>query len=276
VECSLVEEHFGDAIDRVLPAGVEQEFRKHLEGCRRCRNAYEMERLSKQVVREYIKHVATPESVRASVTTSLKVAYRESIGRARGWLERLLSPGVFIPTLAGGVVFAAFILLLTLPNESSYDMSAHNAANDVINLTFKNFALIRSGQFKPALVACSPESIADFLERSNLKFAVSVLKVPCDSYSATWSEYEGVKVAHVLYKIGGEMLYVYQVRQDEALKGPTFSLPPAARIALAKSGWYTDPNHPNCNVVVWTVNGTLCVASSTMKKDALLAVLTTQ
>jgi hypothetical protein len=276
VECSLVEEYFGDAIDRVLPADVEQEFRMHLEGCRRCRNAYELEKLSKQVVQQHITHAVTPESVRASVSKSLKQAYRESLGRAGGWIERLLSPGVLIPTLAGGVVFAAFIVLLTLPNESTYDMSAHNAPNDVINLTFKNFALIRSGQFQPALVACSPESIADFFERNNVDFTVNVLKVPCDSYSAIWSEYEGVKVAHVLYKIGGEMLYVYQVSQDEALKGPKLSLPPAAKTALAKSGWYTDPNHPNCNIVVWTVNGTLCVASSTMKKEKLLAVLTTQ
>lgn len=276
MDCSLAEEYFGDAIDRVLPTEVEQEFRMHLEGCCKCRNAYELEGFSKQVVRDHVKYITTPKVVRAAVTKSLKAAYRESLGRGRGWIESFLSPGVFIPTLAGGVVFAAFILLLTLRNESPYDMSAHTAPNDVINLTFKNFALIRSGQFEPALVTCSPESIADFFERNKVDFAVSVLKVPCDSYSAIWSEYEGVKVAHVLYKIGGEMLYVYQISQDEALEGPKFSLPPAAKIALAKSGWYTDPNHPNCNVVVWTVNGTLCVASSTMKKDKLLAVLTTQ
>jgi hypothetical protein len=276
VECSLVQEYLGDAIDRVLPTDVEQEFRAHLERCPKCRNACEMERISKQVVRQHVKHIATPQSVQASVAHSLKEVYRESLGRAGGWLERFLSPGVFIPTLAGGVVFAAFVLLLMLPNESSYDMSAHTAPNDVINLTFKNFALIRSGQFKPALVACSPESVAEFFHRSDLNFAVSVIKVPCDSYSAIWSEYEGVKVAHVLYKIGGEMLYVYQVNKDEALRGSKLTLPPAAKIALAKSGWYTDPNHPNCNVVVWTVNGTLCAASSTMNKDKLFAVLTTR
>jgi hypothetical protein len=274
VECSLVEEYFGDAIDRVLPPDVEGEFWKHLEACRKCRNALELERLSKQVVREHVKLLATPEHVRASVTKSLKEAYRDSLRRTGGWFERFLSPGVFVPALAGGVVFAAFVLLLTIPNESSYDMSAHNAPNDVINLTFKNFALIRSGQFQPALVACSPESIADFFQRNNLDFSVSVLKVPCDSYSAIWTEYKGVKVAHVLYKIGGEMLYVYQVSQNEALNGPRLTLPPAAKIALARTGWYTDPRHPKCNVVVWTVNGTLCVASSTMKKEKLLAVLT--
>lgn len=276
MECSLVEEYLGDAIDRVLPADVEREFWKHLEACPKCRNALELESLTKQVVREHVKLLATPDRVRASVTRSLKEAYRDSLRRAGGWLERFFSPGVLVPALAGGVVFAAFVLLLTIPNESSYDMSAHNAPNDVINLTFKNFALIRSGQFQPALVACSPESIADFFQRNDVNFSVSVLKVPCDSYSAIWTEYEGVKVAHVLYKIGGEMLYVYQVSQDAALNGPKLTLPPAAKSALEKSGWYTDPRHPDCNVVVWTVNGTLCVASSTMKKEKLLAVLTTQ
>jgi hypothetical protein len=50
-------------------------------------------------------------------------------------------------------------------------------------------------------------------------------------------------------------------------------MPPAARTSLQKTGWYTDPHHPRCNVVVWISNETLCVAVSSMKKDEMLALL---
>ncbi|HTP13884.1 MAG TPA: hypothetical protein VMM37_09640, partial [Bacteroidota bacterium] len=59
----------------------------------------------------------------------------------------------------------------------------------------------------------------------------------------------------------------------QVLEGSALVMPPAARTSLQKTGWYTDPHHPRCNVVVWISNETLCVAVSSMKKDEMLAML---
>jgi hypothetical protein len=96
----------------------------------------------------------------------------------------------------------------------------------------------------------------------------------CDWYGASSSDYNGVKLAHVVYKIGDELMYVYQVSEQDVEKGSLLQLPLAARTALAETNWYTDPDHPECNVVLWRDNGTLCAAVSTMKKDRILALLT--
>jgi hypothetical protein len=80
----------------------------------------------------------------------------------------------------------------------------------------------------------------------------------------------------VIYKIGKELLYVFEVSDDDALYGTQISLPPTAKRALAQSGWYTDPDHPDCNVVLWRTDEAVCVAVSTMRKGQLLSLLTTR
>jgi hypothetical protein len=96
----------------------------------------------------------------------------------------------------------------------------------------------------------------------------------CEWYGAISSDYGGIKLAHVVYKVDEYTMYVYQVEQDAIKEGSPLQLPAAARASLEKSGWYTDPEHPDHNVVLWTTNGTLCAAVSSLKKDRLLALLT--
>jgi hypothetical protein len=277
VNCSAVQEHAGDAIDRFLPKQIEQEFLAHLQICCKCRTAYELERLSKYVVQHRVKHISTPPSIQAFVVYTLREQYEASPSSAEGWLERLFARRAFIPALAGGLAVAGFVLFLSIPREPDDELTAHTASNDIINQSFKNLALVRSGQLKPALVSSYPESVTAFFKRNNIKFAVDVVKLAnCEWYGAAASEYGGISLAHVVYKIGNDWMYVCQVCDDDVMKGSKLSLPPAAKTALGESGWYTDPAHPDCNVVVWRVNGTLCTAVSTMKKEKLLAMLTTR
>ncbi|MEX2090213.1 MAG: hypothetical protein WEB62_10595, partial [Bacteroidota bacterium] len=155
-------------------------------------------------------------------------------------------------------------------------LTVHTAANDVINRSYKKFLSIRDGELKPSMVSCFPESVLAYFEQQNPRVSVKLLNVPnSDWYGAIADEHGGVKLAHVVYKLGDEIVYVFQANQSEVLNSSSFSLPPAALSALKQSGWYTDPGHPDCSVVVWIVDETLCTAVSTMKKDRLLAMLTT-
>ena len=275
MNCSAAQEHAGDAIDRFLPKQIEQEFLAHLEICCKCRTDYELEKLCKNVLRRTVKFINAPPSLQDFVLRSVREQYEKSPILPEGWLERLFARRALVPALAGGLAVAVFVLFLSIPRDSSSDLTAHTASNDIINQSFKNLALVRSGQLKPALVSSSPESILGYFRRSNIKFAVDVVKLPnCEWYGAAASEYGGVNLAHVVYKIGDDWMYVCQVCNDSVRNGSKLSLPPAARTALAQSGWYTDPDHPECNVVVWRVGETLCAAVSTMKKEKLFALLT--
>ena len=275
LNCSDFQVYLGDAIDRFLPKHLEQRFHSHLEACIKCRNEFELEMLSKRIVKSNIARVSTPPHVYTSVVSSLRKEYEISEGTAEAWFERIFGARPWLPVVAGSLAVAVFLMFLGMPRKVDDQLSVHTASNDVMNQAFKNFALIRSGELKPSLVSCFPDSVHDYFHKSSIKFTVNILPMPdCQWYGAISSEYGGVPLAHVVYKLENDIVYVYQVSFSEAIGGSRLALPPAAEAALKQSGWYTDPHHPYCNVVLWTVNGTLCSAVSTMKKEKLLAMVT--
>lgn len=277
MRCSDVQVYLGDAIDRFLPEDVERAFHAHLAVCTACRNAFELEKLSKQIIRERVRRRATPPQVYTAVLSLLRREYVQPDGSGEIWFKRFFTPRSLVPALGGGLALVVFLLFFSTPRAGIDRMTVHTAANDVINRSYKNFLSIRDGELKPSLVSCFPESVLAYFEQQSPRFAVKLLNVPnSDWYGAIADEYGGVKLAHVVYKLGDEIVYVFQANQSEVLNSSSFSLPPAALSALKQSGWYTDPGHPDCNVVVWIVDETLCTAVSTMNKDRLLAMLTTR
>lgn len=179
--------------------------------------------------------------------------------------------------MAGGIVAMVFFLMVSTTTDPSFDQTAHLAPNDLIHQSFDNFALVREGKMQLAMVSAPVESVGDFFQKSNLQFGVHIPKISnCGWVGGRASECSGIKQAHLVYKVGDDWVYVFEVSDDDALYGTRVSLPLAAKRALAQSGWYTDPDHPDCNVVLWKTDEAVCVAVSTMKKGQLLALLTTR
>lgn len=273
--CEQIIELIGHALDGELPKEQEAEFRRHVTLCLSCRSSYELEALAKNIVRSKIKRVPTPPHVYETIVRALRVEQEvEPASTRSGWWERILHRWVLFPALATGAAAVVFFLMVKLMDRTD-QATRHTAANDIINQSIINFALVRSGELKPSMISCYPEGIIGFFERNGLRFAVNVKNIEgCEWYGASASEYNGVKLAHVVYKIGNDIMYVFQVSENDVQQGSFLQIPAAARKALAETNWYTDPEHPDCNVVLWRDKGTLCAAVSTMKKDRILALLT--
>jgi hypothetical protein len=277
VDCKEAQQYAGDAIDRSLPNGIGKEFQAHLDKCKPCRREVALETLSKHMVRQSIQQLPTPRSIQTFILSSLRLEYDQEQSVRGSWLAWLLPFRIALPALAGGIVAAVFFLIVSARTDPSYQMTAHTASNDIINLSFANFALLQSGKMQPTMMTAIPESVDSFFHKSNLQFDVHFPKLKtCEWCGGSASECSGVKQAHLLYKAGRELIYVFEVSDDDALYGTQVSLPLAAKRALTQSGWYTDPDHPDCNVVLWKTDEAVCVAVSTMKKAQLLALLTTQ
>jgi anti-sigma factor RsiW len=275
VDCNSVQQHAGSAIDGFLAKDVEHEFQAHLERCRPCREEVALEKLSKQLVQRYVSWIPTPRSLQTLVVTSLHQEYKASRSADNSWMTRVTRFCIIVPALAGGAVAAAFFLMVGIPSDRSLRLSAHTAENDIIHQSFETFALLKAGQLVPAMVSSAPESVGGFFQRSSLQFGVQIPNIRgCDWCGGSTSDNRGVKQAHLVYKLGDEWVYVCETSGDDAMSGAQLSLPPAAKIALTRSGWYSDPMHPNCNVVVWKKDEVVCVAVSTMGKKRLLALLT--
>jgi hypothetical protein len=212
--------------------------------------------------------------VRAALIAALDKEASSDSGFSLG---AFLPHGRLVSAIVGGAAVVFLIVLLSIPTSLNENDYAHTSANDVINRSVQNFSLVRSGEMKPSMIACYPDILVGYFQQHGMDFAVSVpVDDSCDWYGAVADTYDGVKQAHIVYKRGTDLLYVYEVNKNAALLGSTFTLPIAARKSLAETGWYTDPQHSDCNVVLWTVDETLCAAVSTMNKDRMLAVLTTK
>jgi len=131
-----------------------------------------------------------------------------------------------------------------------------------------------TGALKPTLVSHDPGDIKDYLANGTT-FEVSVAALnDCDWCGGILSEIDGVRLVHVVYKIGGEgLLYVYQVDMKEALRGDKVGLPENAIASLEKTGWYFEQTPDLCNVVLWKHNNTLCAAVSKIGRDKMIALL---
>ncbi|MEX2117901.1 MAG: hypothetical protein WEB37_13550 [Bacteroidota bacterium] len=272
MNCNETHHHLVDAVDRHLPDDLHSAVFTHLKLCAPCRSEYELQLLAKQIVSTKLKKSATPDHVRAAVVAALD---REALAPPGFSLRALIPGNRLIPAISAGAAVVLLIVLLNIPTALNDDDYAHTSANDVINRSVQNFALIRNGDLKPSMIACYPDIVVAYFKEQGMDFAVSIpVDDSCDWYGAISDTYDGVKQAHIMYKRGNDILYVYEVNKNAALRGSTFSLPEAARKSLAETGWYTDPEHQDCNVVLWTVDETLCAAVSTMNKDQMLAVLT--
>jgi hypothetical protein len=274
VDCEGVQHYAGSAIDGILEKEVEHEFHVHLERCRPCRQEVGLEKLSKQLIQRYVSWVPTPRSIEILVLTSLRREYSAADGVNHTWWTGVARLRFLVPAITGGAVAAAFFLMANTPSDRSYRLSAHTAQNDLIHQSFETLSLLKTGQIIPTIVSSVPESVKGFFQKSALNFRVQIPSVSgSEWYGGSASDNNGVKQAHVLYRIGSEWLYVCETGAGDAISGTKLSLPPAAKVALTNSGWYTDPMHPMCNIVVWKKNTVVCVAVSTIGKKQLLALL---
>jgi len=274
LKCNEVHQHLVDAVDLHLSGDLKTELFGHIERCLGCRFEYEVQILAKHLVRSKITRSTTPASVHSLILSSLE---KQSPSESRRWYQTFIGRRSFAPALAGSLAIVLFAVILNVPGMLMDDEFSHTSANDVINRSVQNFSLVRSGELKPSMIACYPDLVVGYFEQQGVDFAVSVFSDDsCDWYGALSDSYDGAQQAHIVYKRGDDILYVLEVNKESALVGSVFSLPAAARKSLAETGWYTDPEHKECNVVLWTVNETLCAAVSTMNKDRMLAFLTSK
>lgn len=269
MNCAEANDLFGGAIDGSLPGNTRASLLEHMGRCRGCRRAFELETITKAVVKDRCTRISTPSEVYHAVVSALD---KNSPTPFFQWIQEVFTMRRLLPALAVSMAIVAALVFFNSPTsvEVSY---VHTAPNDVIFQSLQNFAKLRNGELKPALVTNKAEDIHQYLDNSGMDFAIVQPMDCCTSYGALTSEYNGVRLAQVVYTMSDDVMYVYQVRKKNVFDGSTLMIPPAARIALEKTGWYTDTRHPNCSVVLWVSDQTLCAAVSSMKKDEMLAML---
>ena len=268
MDCREFQELISEAVDSRLQKDAQQHFDSHAVLCRHCRNEFEVEQITKSVVQKRLQPYGVGTDVRAFVMTSIRGA---NLSR-KSWLtalfgEAYLNPAVALVALLLVVVGAVSML----QRNNALPISSEK---NIISQSLSNYNATMAGILKPTMISHDPGDVREYLAKDS-PFEVSVATLSgCDWCGGILSDVNGVKLAHVVYKIGGEgLLYVYQVDMNEALHGTKIGLPENAKASLARTGWYFEKTNDRCNVVLWIHKNTLCAAVSAIDKDKMVALL---
>lgn len=264
-------ELISEAVDRRLPDTVRREFEAHINICDKCGSEFTAEEMIKSLVQHKVPRAKMPAEVYGAVVEALN---RERQTWKRSWFGTFFSFPVFNPAVAFVLLITVAVgiysvvkkpVTATLPNEKN-----------IIAQSIKNYAAVVAGSIKPKIMSHTADDVKEFLKK-DVSFNVSVVPTNgCDWCGGSLSEFDGVKLAHVVYKFGGEknLLYVSQTDLDEAMKGEKIGLPSDAKAALKKTGWYFEDKPGKYNLVMWEQKRTLCTAVSKMDRKKMIAFLT--
>lgn len=251
-----------EVVDRRLSDDRTKELLQHAQLCPHCR--YELQALAaaKQAVHDKVPMVTVPASLYYSILD--RTVHRSG----HSWFSRLfgvrLNPAIAVTAL---LMVAVGIYSLLVP----YGTVSDDA--DIIRQSLTNYQAVIGGAIKPQMVGES-DRVRTFLEQG-VAFDVNVPRMKdCSSCAGVLSDFKGVKLAHVVYQIGNDIVYIYQADMSEAMKGERIGLPEKAKDELKRTDWYIEENPDGRTVVLWKYKNTLCAAVSGMKKSELLSLLT--
>ncbi|MBI1806866.1 MAG: hypothetical protein HYR76_07440 [Ignavibacteria bacterium] len=258
------------AIDGELDKGVTPRVSEHLTECPKCLAEFELERATKSFVKRRLKSLPTPEHLREKIKTQLS---HETIGERDHTSPVVRSPRIpswrMMLALGGGVAIILLLLAIT-PTKSRHSHSQPDDDN-VIHQTYNNFDGILDGKISPQIVSDDPIAVNTFLEtRANFRVNIPRMK-EYKLIGGVFSQYKGQNIAHLIYKHNRDCIYLYQVKLQDLFAGKALQLPREATDELLRTGWYFENHMPDCSLIVWFADSTVCCAVADITRDKLLA-----
>lgn len=264
MKCTEFKECVCEIVDHRLSEERTNELMQHAHVCPHCNFEYRSMQATKEIVHTKLQRTSVPTDLYYSIVNATLNSSNSS------WFKQLfgfqLNPAVAFVAFA---VFAVGIYSMFIPSKSGMPEDAN-----IISQSMKNYQAVIGGIIKPQLVS-SEDGVRSFLA-NGVSFEVNVPKMKdCSSCAAVLSEFNGVKLAHVVYQVAGkDIIYIYQASMNDAMDGTTIGLPEEAREELKRTDWYIREMSDSTTLVMWRYKNTLCSAVSGMKKEQMIALLT--
>ncbi|MCL5266798.1 MAG: zf-HC2 domain-containing protein [Bacteroidetes bacterium] len=275
MDCRESHELMSGAVDNELSKEEASEFYEHIEICGSCKDEFELERMTKSYIRRKITFVDVPLDVEAAIVEQIT-----SYGAAElrpGFFPRLFSSNLLQPALAV-VLVVVLAVILVFVNRDNVIMPAQMVApietaqsskmQDALTLAENDFQDVLSGKFKPQITAVGTSDVEEFLER-NAGYKIAVPEVR----SAEWiggsvSTFNGIKIAHLLYKMGEAYIYIYSFPKDFA-KSRQIILPHACKDVMKSKKWFWGMDSNGDTQAVWCSNDHVYIATANLGKRDL-------
>lgn len=261
------------AVDRCLSRDDETRFQEHARQCTPCRTEYENELVTKLLVRNRVRMVQAPPALCRAIAARIR---REDDAQPLGSAlssSRLTRRLVVGGGLALGAASVAVVLLLVV-RTPPLPLNVRNTVQaDVIGQSLANYQAMLAGAITPQVVSDRPDRVRAFFDgKTQFPVMVPTLR-ECTLVGGVLNDYAGAPLAHVVYRHGDKLLYVYQACWETVQRGETLQLGDHVRRELVRTGWFTEGHPDGRTVALWTEGRTLCAAVSSMTSDELQACL---
>lgn len=272
MKCQEALECITDAAGGNLSAERLTQFQKHITQCTQCRIEYDLECATKNVVRQRLRRANPPAALKESISHALLQELETApitpslLRRSAMWLSRRT-------TLA---ISFGLVLVILFFYVSSNPRHRHTQPNDgnMIHLTFNDYDSVLDGKFLPAGTSSDPTTIATVLQPA-VDFPVAFPPMHrCSLVGGKCTHYCKSQLAHLIYHLGNNVVYLVQTRYSTLCKGSELMLPDSVRQQLDRTGWYFESYGSDCNLAVWVKDSLICCAVADVPKDQLFASLT--
>lgn len=279
MDCRESHELMSGAVDNELTGEEAAEFYEHIEICGSCKDEFELEKMTKAFLKRKITYVDVPVDLKDAIVS--QVSSYGTVELRSGFFSRLFGNNFLQPALAVAFVLVLAVVMIfmnrdniIMPSRSVESLNAVQSekVKDALTLAEDNFRNVLSGKFKPQITAIGTSDVAEFLRR-NTGYVIVVPAV----HNAEWiggsvSTYNGIKIAHVVYKMGEEYIYLYSFPKQSA-QSNKISLPPACKDKVHHKEWFWGIDSDGDTQAVWCSGDHIYIATTNLGRESLISYL---
>lgn len=274
MECRKYQEHITAAVDNALEKTERDALELHLADCPSCRNEFEVEKLTRNLVRMRCQRKRAPGYVLQQISQRLE--REDQPTQQVSWWKTLVGSTYFKPAVAFATACVAIIFLVNNPSLNSPRVIEASLLpqNDIIKQSLANHVAVVAGEITPQVVSNQAEYIQGFFA-GKTKFPVVLPKMTdCTLVGGVLNDFGGEALAHVVYSYNSsEIIYVYEACWKTVLNGSPFHLSRDVVDELQRTQRYSTTTPDGRSLVLWTDGRTLCAAVSRIEVAALIACL---
>ena len=276
MNCKDFREHITDAVDTYLSETAMKHFLDHANACPPCRSEYEAEASTKRFVTMHARMVDVPASLKQTILERLEEESAASPAPdAPLLLPRFLNFLRPRPTLGFALALLALLLIIAQILQPPARV-AIAAGNNVLLQSMENYRAVLAGNIIPQVASSDPARVQQLFDGVTT-FPVHVPKLRnCTLVGGVLNAYDGTPLAHVVYKHGETLIYMYQTCWHTVQEGKRLMVPEEVMQSLRKTGWYTETMEDGQTMALWVRGATLCAAVAKANPEELIACLTAE
>ncbi len=269
-DCQKTQYIITDAVDNRLSELDRNFFENHIEVCPTCRSDYELDSLTKDFIQSKIVRHKTPDNVIRRINQEIERQATSDRPAKSVFAAYPLARAAIIAMLVIGTAFAIYFL-------NSPDLQNTVQAADMMDQSIENYSSFLAGTIQPAEIGRSVDELREFF-RDHVDFPVALKPVKeCEWVGGVLSDYEGIPLAHLVYKMPAGIIYVFQANWNEVRSGNKLYLSNGAIASLNQTGWYVNRTQDGHSVVMWLYDDkTICTAVSSMEESQLRDLFATE